>query len=87
MGGLFLGHYNIGTYVSGHVLVCMPDKSTELPIIRETIVKYNAYDAFSTLQSKNIYKYPVLCLFHFSHKQNINFWHVMVIKSKDCNGV
>lgn len=43
MGGLFLGHYNIGTYVSGHVLVCMPDKSTELPIIRETIVKYNAF--------------------------------------------
>lgn len=73
MGGLYLGYYNTSTHAFGHVLECMPDKFIEMPIIRDAILKYNAQDAFSMLQSKKACKYPVLCLSHFNQGLNVIF--------------
>lgn len=56
------------THGFGHVLVCMPDKLVKKPIFIDAILKYNAKGAFSLLQSKKIYKYPLSGLFHFYHK-------------------
>lgn len=72
MGGPYLGYYNTSTHGFGHVLVCMPDKFIEMPIIRDVILKYNAWDVFPLQQSKKAYK-CCLCLFHCNQKQNVIF--------------